>query len=89
MVVASSVVLTPLIAVSVIHQISLQSLHLLLPVVVSQCVAAKPPVYSCRIMLIVRTDLISPDEHMVGRSSVEIHGPIVERLWRNLSNMSG
>ena len=46
MVVASSVVLTLLIGVSVIHQVRLQSLHLLLPVVVSQCVAAKPPVFS-------------------------------------------
>ena len=40
-------------------------------------------------MLIVITDLISPDEHMVGRSSVEIDSPIVKRLWGNLSDMAG
>ena len=45
-VVTCSVVLSLLIPVSVIHQISLQRLHLLLPVVVSQCVASKPPVSS-------------------------------------------
>ena len=43
MIVSSCVVLTLLISVSVIHQVGLQSLHLLLPVVVSQSVAAKPP----------------------------------------------
>ena len=43
MVVTSSVVLTLLIAVSVVHQIRLQSLHLLLPLVVSESVAAEPP----------------------------------------------
>ena len=44
MIVASSVILTLLIGVSVINQISLQSLHLLLPVDVSEREATKPPV---------------------------------------------
>ena len=44
MVVASSVILTLLIGVSVIHKVRLQSLHLLLPVVVSEREATKPPV---------------------------------------------
>ena len=43
MVVCCSVVLTLLISVFVKHQVSLQSLHLLLPVVVSERKASKPP----------------------------------------------
>ena len=42
-VVSSSVVLTLLIPVFVKHQVSLQSLHLLLPVVVSEGEASEPP----------------------------------------------
>ena len=32
--------------------------------------------------------MILPDEDMMSWSSVEIHGPIVKRLWWNLSNVT-
>ena len=43
MVIACSVVLPLLVLVSFIHQLSLQGLHLLLPLVVSESVATKSP----------------------------------------------
>ena len=56
MVVSSSVVLTLLIPVFVKHQVSLQSLHLPLPVAVSQSVASEPPDTSIQIRLMTRLD---------------------------------
>ena len=56
MVVCCSEVLTLLISVFVKHQVSLQSLHLPLPVAVSQSVASEPPDTSIQIRLMTRLD---------------------------------